>query len=447
MEACVWIRWSLSTDWDKSQDTSTSMQLGAYHKMQNAPIRILIVLATVALAGIIASQMFWVNTALSNENQQFDHSVQMALNNVVEGLCQIEGNDIPLNNPIDRISNNYYIVRTNNRINLESLEYLLKAELEKRAVTQDFEYGLYDCVNDQMVYGDMVHLSSNPPVKKKLLFPELEGEAYYFGIYFPGRARGFFSDLHFWQITTLLVIIVILFIGYGLFVILKQKRLRYIQRDFVNNITHEFKTPIATLKIASEVFARADTERPDRLKKYGDIAYLETQRLEGQVSQLLKSSLLERKPTIAKVKLDLIPIIKRVVQTLNPVADAAGITIEIQEDPDVCWVMGNADMLEAVFYNLLDNSIKYGGNHIRVHAAVHGGHVVVQVSDDGPGIPKIYRHKVWKKFFRVPKGNVHDVKGFGLGLYMVHNIMKNHRASISLDKAQGNSFQLKFKLA
>ena len=214
--------------------------------MQNAPIRILIILATVALVGIIASQMYWVRTALSNENQQFDHSVKMALNNVVEGLCQIEGNDIPLNNPIDRVSNNYYIVRTNNRINLESLEYLLKAELEKRAVNQDFEYGLYDCESDRMVYGDLA-------VKSKSLFPDLEGEAYYFGIYFPGRARGFFRDLQFWQFTTVLTIVVILFMGYGLFVILKQKRLRDIQRDFINNITHEFKTPIATLKIASGV--------------------------------------------------------------------------------------------------------------------------------------------------------------------------------------------------
>lgn len=412
--------------------------------MQNAPIRILIILATVALAGIIASQMYWVNMALSNENQQFDHSVKMALNNVVEGLCQIEGNDIPLNNPIDRISNNYYIVRTKNKINLESLEYLLKAELEKRAISQDFEYGLYDCESDHMVYGDIVHLSSNPPVEKKSIFPDLEGEAYYFGIYFPGRARGFFRDLQFWQITTLLVIIVILFMGYGLFVILKQKRLRDIQRDFVNNITHEFKTPIATLKIASEVFANADAERPERLKKYGEIAHLETQRLEGQVSQLLKNSLLERKPKFEKIRLEIQPILNRVVQTLKPVADAAGKSITCSENADSPSVLGNADMLEAVFYNLLDNSIKYGGNQINIDLTETDHQLVVSISDDGPGIPTEYRQKVWKKFFRVPTGNVHDVKGFGLGLYMVHNIMKNHQASIALAQT-GNTFQLKFK--
>lgn len=416
--------------------------------MQNAPIRILIVLATVALTGIIASQMYWVNMALTNENQQFDHSVQMALNNVVEGLCQIEGNDIPLNNPIDRISNNYYIVRTKNRINLESLEYLLKAELEKRAVTQDFEYGLYDCESDRMVYGDIVHLSSNPPVKKKSsLFPELEGEAYYFGIYFPGRARGFFRDLQFWQITTLLIIIVILFMGYGLFVILKQKRLRDIQRDFVNNITHEFKTPIATLKIASDVFANADNEQPERLKKYGEIAHLETQRLEGQVSQLLKNSLLERKPKIAKVKLDVVFILNRVVQTLKPVADAAGKSFDCSVNDGPIYVLGNAEMLEAVFYNLLDNGIKYGGDRITIEVTEAYDQVVIVISENGPGIPQAYRRKVWRKFFRVPTGNVHDVKGFGLGLYMVHNIMKSHRASIALNSPQGNSFQLKFKSA
>lgn len=413
--------------------------------MQNAPIRILIILATVALVGIIASQMYWVRTALSNENQQFDHSVKMALNNVVEGLCQIEGNDIPLNNPIDRVSNNYYIVRTNNRINLESLEYLLKAELEKRAVNQDFEYGLYDCESDRMVYGDLVQLSSTPAVKSKSLFPDLEGEAYYFGIYFPGRARGFFRDLQFWQFTTVLTIVVILFMGYGLFVILKQKRLRDIQRDFINNITHEFKTPIATLKIASGVFANAPNERADRLVKYGEIAHLETKRLEAQVSQLLKSSILERKPRISKERLSLGPIVDRVVQTLKPVAESADKSIAISGSPAQTRVTGNADMLEMVFYNLLDNAIKYGGREIKVALNTEAGHVVVVVSDNGVGIPEPYRKKIWKKFFRVPTGNVHDVKGFGLGLHMVQNIMKNHRAQISLETGEGTTFNLKFK--
>ena len=413
--------------------------------MQNAPIRILIILATVALVGIIASQMYWVRTALSNENQQFDHSVKMALNNVVEGLCQIEGNDIPLNNPIDRVSNNYYIVRTNNRINLESLEYLLKAELEKRAVNQDFEYGLYDCESDRMVYGDLVQLSSTPAVKSKSLFPDLEGEAYYFGIYFPGRARGFFRDLQFWQFTTVLTIVVILFMGYGLFVILKQKRLRDIQRDFINNITHEFKTPIATLKIASGVFANAPNERADRLVKYGEIAHLETKRLEAQVSQLLKSSIVERKPRISKERLSLGPIVDRVVQTLKPVAESADKSIAISGSPAQTRVTGNADMLEMVFYNLLDNAIKYGGREIKVELNTEAGHVVVVVSDNGVGIPEPYRKKIWKKFFRVPTGNVHDVKGFGLGLHMVQNIMKNHRAQISLETGEGTTFNLKFK--
>ena len=413
--------------------------------MQNAPIRILIILATVALAGIIASQMYWVKVALSNENQQFDHSVQMALNNVVEGLCQIEGNDIPLNNPIDRISNNYYIVRTNNRINLESLEYLLQAELEKRAVLQDFEYGLYDCESDQMVYGDLVQLSSAPSVAEKSLFPELEGEAYYFGIYFPGRAKGFFRDLQFWQFTTLLTIIVILFMGYGLFTILKQKRLRDIQRDFVNNITHEFKTPIATLKIASEVFANSKNERPERLMKYGEIAQLETQRLEGQVGQLLKNSLLEKRPHVEKIKLDVAQVLARVVQTLNPSAEAVSKTIVKLDWDEPALIHGNLDLIEAVFYNLLDNAIKYGGNEIKIGVSSIENHIQVQISDNGTGISIEYHKKIWKKFFRVPTGNVHDVKGFGLGLYMVRKIMKIHNGQISLDCNSGTTFNLKFK--
>ena len=173
--------------------------------------------------------------------------------------------------------------------------------------------------------------------------------------------------------------------------------------------------------------------------KYGEIAHLETKRLEAQVSQLLKSSILERKPRISKERLSLGPIVDRVVQTLKPVAESADKSIAISGSPAQTRVTGNADMLEMVFYNLLDNAIKYGGREIKVALNTEAGHVVVVVSDNGVGIPEPYRKKIWKKFFRVPTGNVHDVKGFGLGLHMVQNIMKNHRAQISLETGERRS--------
>lgn len=411
--------------------------------MTNAPVRILIILATLALVGIISIQMFWVSKAVSNENQQFQHSVQMALNNVVESLCQIEGTDIPLNNPVERISNNYFIVRTNNKINLESVEYLLKAELEKRAIVQDFEYGVYDCENEQMIYGDFVSSLSNSPKIKKAKFPSLKDEAYYFGLYFPQRSKGSFGELDFWKVTTGLTILVVLFFAYGLFVILRQKKLSSIQKDFVNNITHELKTPLATLKIASEVFQSDGKDAPPRLRQYSQVMAQETNKLEKHVNQLLRTSLLENKSALNKEKLDLASIIQQVIAEfrLTNIGRSVNIKDEVENN---LFVLADEDLISDTIRNLLDNAAKYGEGEIAISAKKEGAFVSVNVQDNGKGIPEHLRSKVFKKFYRVPSGDKHDVKGFGLGLYFVKNVMKKHKGKVGIF-GNGNLFQLQFR--
>ena len=412
--------------------------------MNNAPIRILIFLATVAMIGIIATQTYWANRAVLKEKQEFSHSVQMALFNVVESLCQIDGNDIPLNNPVDRISNNYFIVRTNNKISLPSLEFLLKAEFEKRAILQDFEYGVYDCEDERMVHGNLVQLSEEPAPTQRHRLPTLDNEAYYFGIFFPERSRGFL-DLDFWRFTTLLTIIVLVFLGYGLLVILRQKRLSVMQRDFVNNITHEFKTPIATLKVASEVFENAPDEPAARLKKYGEIVSGEVRRLESHVEQILKSSLVESSAVTDKEPIDLKELLDKIILRFKPVTEEKGISLSAECPIDQASVLGNRDLLEAVFFNLLDNAVKYGGPEIRLSLSMKRKHLQVTVWDSGKGIPKSLEKKIFRKFQRGSSGNLHDTKGFGLGLHFVRNVLRKHGATIRVNQGEGFGLLLTFK--
>ena len=401
-------------------------------------------LATLALVGIIASQMYWSTNAVARERQQFNHAVQMALHSVVESLCQIDGNDIPLNNPIDRISNNYYIVRTNNKINLTSLEYVLKAEFEKRAIVQDFEFGVYDCEHEQMVYGDLVQLSSAQVIKSQSTLPELPNEAYYFGILFPGRSTGFFGDTGFWRVTTILTWVVIGFLGYSLFIVFRQKRLGTVQRDFVNNMTHEFKTPLATLRVVSEVFENAADESPQRLRQYGKIMARETDRLEQQVNQVLRSSWIENRPKLRLERLDLNELISETVTSFEDRLADCGIQLTFHSHSQAVTT-GDKGLLQMVFFNLIDNAIKYGGDELTIEAESTDRFVHVMVRDNGEGIPPRLRRQVFRKFYRVTKGNRHDTKGFGLGLFFVKNILRQHRASIEILSGPGCQFLIKFK--
>ena len=127
--------------------------------MKNAHIRVLVVLALLSLIGIFSTQIFWLNRAIAQQDQVFNHNVQVALRNVVESLCEASGKDFPSVNPIEQVSGNYFIVRTNDQIDIRNLEYLISAEIKKRAISEDFEYGVYDCASDQIVYADNVNLA------------------------------------------------------------------------------------------------------------------------------------------------------------------------------------------------------------------------------------------------------------------------------------------------
>ena len=207
--------------------------------MKNLPIRILVIAGALSMIAIVVVQIFWITQVMDRQEEMFDRSVQMALRNVVETLCEVNGNDIPSNDPIDQLTSNYFIARTNYKIDLNSLDYLLKAELQRRKIDMDYEFGVYDCQSDRMVYGDFVALDSkkgkvNPTGK----LPKLVNDEYYFGVFFPGKTAGIVNMLGIWKVTTVLILIILVVFSYALFVILRQKRLSEIQRDFINNMTH-----------------------------------------------------------------------------------------------------------------------------------------------------------------------------------------------------------------
>lgn len=409
--------------------------------MTNAPIRMLILLGSLALAGIIATQVYWASQAISNQEKQFSHSVQMALSNVVESVCELNNTDVPVSNPIEQVSSNYFIVRTNTKINLSALEYVLKAELEKRAITEDFEYGVYDCKNDQMVYGNLVSFTNEEVTEAESDFPKLKKEDYYFAVFFPKKAGNPLWGFDIWKFTTLLTVFVIIFFAYSLFVILKQKKLSAIQRDFVNNITHEFKTPLSTLKVASSVLTELKADENERLKKYASIVRSESQRLEKQVKQLLNSAILENKQKVEIYPMESGRLLKNILEVMK--SEYPSIDWKLDLSTENITLLANEFLLESIFYNLLDNAVKYGNDRVNVLLNKEEGYGVFVVKDNGPGIPEKDRNKVYRKFYRVSHGDLHDVKGFGLGLFVVKNAVSALKGSIHLSCKNGCTFTVK----
>jgi len=353
--------------------------------MKNAHIRILVVLAIITLIGIVSTQLYWLNRAIEQQDQVFNHNVHVALRNVVESLCEAKGKDYPEVDPIEQVNGNYFIVRTNDQIDIANLEYLITAEIRKRAITQDFDYGVYDCQNDQMVFAENVNLRSDRPSNN---LPYLENQEYYFGVYFPNKSQSLIAGLDLWKFTTGLTLIVIVFFGYALFVILRQKRLSEVQKDFINNVTHELKTPLSTLMLASNsLSAKIGNEG----RKYVDIINSEVAKLATNVEDILQSSLSDESTTITVEPIDLNSIVRQLIEEFKSQYAAKMITWDFTGSASKT-IKSNQQLVELSIRNLLDNAVKYGAKNIKVEIeeSVRKTHIIIK--DDGQGIRK--EHKI-----------------------------------------------------
>jgi len=406
--------------------------------MKNTPIRFLVILGTFSMVAILAVQIFWVSQAINNQEELFNRSVQMALRNVVEDLCELNGNDIPSNDPIDQLSNNYFIARTNYRIDLSSLDDLLKAELQKRNIGLDYEYGVYDCQTDRMVYGDFVPAQEDKGgVEPRGELPKLVNDEYYFGIYFPGKTAGIVNNLGIWKVTSILTLLILISFSYALVVILRQKRLSEIQRDFINNMTHEFKTPLATLQVSADVLESASGERQ---KKYAGIMRDELKRLEKHVHQLLETSVLERDQYKQEV-FNIQPILDQLAEKFAETPERK-FESDIRIADDV-KLQGDAFVLETMVHNLLDNAVKYGKSEVKLRAYLQKNQALIEVLNDGKEISPKEQKKIFDRFYRINQGDLHDVKGFGLGLYFVKQAARRMKGKVKVSSnAQSTSFTL-----
>ncbi len=417
--------------------------------MRKNAIRLVVLLGAISVIGIVLTQIYWVKKELDLKDKEFNQTVQIALRNVAEDMAQYGQFSLPPKDVINQVSTDYYVVNINNTIDAKTLEFYLIKEFNAVGINTDFDYGIYDCSSDKMVYGNYISFTPKDAKDKVVKsLPKLDKFTYYFGVRFPDRSSYVVSRMDNWVFTSIILLVVIIFFGYAMFVILQQKRLSEMQRDFINNMTHEFKTPISTIAISSDVIANPHiVETPERLSTYAGIIKEEAGRLNRQVEKVLQIAKEERNEfRLNKEQVDLHELVKNA-------ADSFGVTIhdkqgKITLDLKAANHLVNADRqhLANVIYNLLDNAVKYTNEAplIKIGTVNFDKKILLSVQDNGIGIKKEYQRKIFDKFFRVPSGNLHNVKGFGLGLSYVRNIVNAHGWKIKVDSepGKGSTFTL-----
>lgn len=419
--------------------------------MKNHSIRLIVVIATLSVIGIVMIQTYWLKRAFDLHEKQFDQQVSLALNRVAEELLTYRQLPLPLENPITRLSSNYYAVMINNPIEASVLEELLVREFKRSNLSVDFEYGIYDCQTEKLVYGSFISMQQNALTKASSL-PAWPQENYYFSVLFSSKEQYLTGSMAIWLFSSLVLVVVIIFFCYATFVILKQKRLSEVQKDFINNMTHEVKTPVSTILLSAELLLKNNPPQQEMLQTYATLISKEALRIQHHAEQVLQSSHIEKERLHLKKEIfDAHKLILEIAETLNAQLYERKKSVLVRLQAAESRIYADKLHVTNMLYNLIDNASKYCHNtpEITIGSGNLKGCFVLSVSDNGPGIAIEEQKKIFQKFYRVPTGNQHNVKGYGLGLFYVKRLMKAHKGTVLLKSKfqQGSDFQLHFPLS
>jgi two-component system phosphate regulon sensor histidine kinase PhoR len=436
--------------------------------MRRRTLATLFLLAILGVVGVVATQYIWLRRAqrfqqdqlaLQQQQQrqldkQFNDRVTSALADVTRRILSINKDPSDLFDAVKQERPNYFAVTMNDTIHPYLLESLLRQEFKRRSIDDDFEYGIYDCFTDRIVYGNYVSLrdSAVADTAQHSELLKLDKDGHYFGVYFPRRNSSLWEPQGAGSITwiypAIVTLIVLSFFGYSVWVIARQKRLAEMKNDFIGNMTHELKTPISTIGLSSQVLADPEIVKdPERLRSYAGIIRAENERLRTQVERVLQLSTMDRgELQLKREPVDMHKVMEAVAGSFALQFQERSGELVVEPRAAQAVVTGDPVHLANAVFNLVDNAMKYSPErpHVVVRSSNDRGKLRIDVQDNGIGIRREDMKHIFERFYRVHTGNVHNVKGFGLGLHYVQSIAHAHdgRVSAVSEPGKGSTFTL-----
>lgn len=401
-------------------------------EMKIKKLNIIITLGFIAIIGILIAQLLWTRQAYNLEDKKFNQKVNIALLEVAQKLSG--GKTSFTENPVENIANDYYVVNTNNEFLPVVLEHYLRTEFTRFQINTDYVYALYNCHSDKMIYGKYMSKNQENPSDKVIAFPKHKNLIYYFSIRFPDKTTYLISSLRFWYVLTFALIIILLIYVYSIYTIIQQKKFSELQRDFINNMTHEFKTPLSSILLASEALNKQNlVQENPKLQTYTSIIINQSYKLNNHIEKILNiakndSSGLSLKP----LKILLVPFIQEIADNILQKNENVTIHIEIENSFSI---MADEFHFTNIIYNILDNSIKYCETNpqIVISAYKDSKGLYLKFKDNGMGIPVKNIPDIFEKFYRVNTKKTEETNGFGLGLFYVKKVVRQHNWKISVE--------------
>jgi two-component system phosphate regulon sensor histidine kinase PhoR len=341
------------------------------------------------------------------------------------------------------------------RLNHVMLDTLLKKQFAEEGISLPFEYGVRD--NGNFVFASFnkgENFSKSKTYKVKLFPNDTFQQDQTLQVYFPEKENYILKNL--WSIfgsSFLLIAFVGGIFYYSVNSLLNQKKLSNIKNDFINNMTHELKTPVSTIALALEVIKDKEINKsPEKTERYLNIITEENRRLGTQIEKVLQIAKLEKGDLNLHFEpIDINEVLDQVVKNQGVQMEQHGVKLNLDLQAEETIVSADRVHLTNIVFNLMDNAIKYSKEQPEISIATSNTATAlsITISDNGIGIPKDQLNKIFEKFYRVPKGDLHDVKGFGLGLSYVKNMVEMHKGSITVNSKidEGTKFSINLPLA
>ncbi|SEF91087.1 sensor histidine kinase [Parabacteroides chinchillae] len=332
------------------------------------------------------------------------------------------------------------------RIDFKKLNNYLKTEFINNGLNLPF---VFSVINKD---GNTVYQSGEIPkdpiasdIFTRALFPnDPPSKLNYLKVYFPTKGDYISSSVTFIVPSVIFSLLLLVTFIFTIYIVFRQKKLSEMKNDFINNMTHELKTPVSTISLAAQMLKDTDiTKSPDVFKHISGVINDETKRLGFLVEKVLQMSLFERQKAALKLKeIDANDLVANIANTFILKVEKYGGTMDIDLQATESDIYVDEMHITNVLFNLMDNAVKYRRPEVPLTLMARtwneGGKLLISVEDNGIGIKKEYLKKVFDRFFRVPTGNVHDVKGFGLGLAYVRKIIEDHKGTIRAESGPGN---------
>lgn len=338
------------------------------------------------------------------------------------------------------------------RINPELLDSLLSIELKNYGIKTQYEFGVFSPIQQKLSMeksGDFSEELMNKGMIFNLFPNDIFAEPQYLLIYFPNETEYLLKQM--WVMlsaSSILIISIMLLFAYTISTIIRQKKLSELKNDFINNMTHEFKTPVSTIALACEALNDSDIKNSEELtQSYINIINDENQRLGIMAEKILQTALMEKGEfKLKKEILNIHEVLDDVIERMKlPIKSKNGIVFKDYANSDI-MIVADRFHIGNMLYNIVDNAIKYTPENLilNIKTQTLKDGVSIEITDNGIGISKANINKIFEKLYRVPTGNIHNVRGFGLGLNYVKTIIFLHRGNVSVDSElkKGSTFKI-----